>query len=354
MEVLITIVEFLAILGVVVVVHEFGHFAAMKAFGIRVNEFGIGFPPRLIGFRKGETLYSLNLVPLGGFVRPEGENDPSATRSFAGKGAGTRFIVLVAGVFMNVVLAIVLFTVFFTFTTEEKIEHVRVGEVSSGSPAELAGLRPGDSILEVNGNSVTEFGELRDQIYLNLGNETELLIQHEGTQQRVNLVPRTDPPPGEGAIGVTPRTPGVRATWTGRPPWKALALGAEVTWSVPGALKDAITDWISDDGEIPFAGPVGIAQGTGEWGREFGLISLMPLAALLSVSLAILNILPIPALDGGRVVFVILEWLRRGKRIPSEKEGVIHVAGFVAIIGLVLALSYNDVMRIVEGNSLLP
>ena len=340
------------VLAVVVMVHEFGHFAAAKAFGIKVNEFGFGFPPRLMTvFRKGETAYTINLLPLGGFVKLEGENDPSQPRSLAGKGVGTRFIVLVAGVFMNVVLAIVLLAGLFMFTTEE----LRVGDVLPGSPAERAGVLPGDVVLAINGNSVKVVRDLADQIDLNRGRQIEWQIKRGDLQQRVLLVPRVDPPPGEGATGITVQSWNVQHWSPSRPPWEALADGTKLAWSVPAALKDAVADWVNGEGDIPFAGPVGIAQGTGEVAREFGLVSLIPLAALFSMSLAILNILPIPALDGGRILFVMIEWVRRGKRIPPEKEGLVHLIGFVVLITMILGpLTYNDIMRLVEGRSLLP
>ena len=353
MEVFVTILEFLAVMAVVVMVHEFGHFATAKAFGIKVNEFGFGFPPRVIRvFKKGETEYTINLLPIGGFVRLEGENDPTHPRSLASKGVGTRFVVLVAGVFMNVVLAIVLLAAFFMFT--EPRDELEVGSVAEGSPAELAGVLPGDLILELNGAPVKDPDELGSQINSNRGEEIEWLIQREDTRHRVRLVPRVDPPPQQGATGITvTNSLGVRPVWYARPPWDALARSIKLTWSVPGLLVDAIASWILDDGPTPFAGPVGIAQGTGEWVREYSLISLIPLTALLSISLAILNILPIPALDGGRLMFVIIEWLRRGKRVPPEKEGFVHLVGIVAILSLLVALTYNDIVRLVEGNSLL-
>ena len=351
MEVLITIIEFLVVLGVVVVVHEFGHFATAKAFGIKVNEFGLGFPPRLLGIRKGETVYTINALPLGGFVRLEGENDPTQPRSFASKGVGTRVAVLTAGVVMNVLLGVVLLSAFFMFTTTENqgptgitLDNrtpLEILSVSPGSPADGAGLRAGDVLLEMNGRPLDSFDDLVEGINSNLGTEVEWVLEREGSRKPVRLVPRENPPQG------------IRGDWMALPPWEAVKLGVERTWMVPVALKDAVTDWISADGEVPFAGPVGIAQGTGEWAREFGLVALIPLAAILSISLAILNILPIPALDGGRLVFVILEWVRRGKRIPPEKEGVVHIMGFVALIVFIVAVSYNDIMRIAEGGSLL-
>ena len=350
MGVFITIVQFMGLLAVVVLVHEFGHFATAKAFGVKVHEFGFGFPPRLIGVRKGETVYTVNLLPLGGFVKMEGENDPSQPRSLASKGVGTRFIVLAAGPFMNVVLGIVLLAALFWFT----VNSLRVGEVVPGLPAERGGVLAGDVILEVNGEQVKTFRELDAHIDRNGGRKVGWLIRRDGAERIVHLVPAVDSPPAEGATaGISVQLVGEQKTFPTRPPWEAVALAAERVVFVPVALKDAITDWLVNGGEVPFAGPIGIAQGTGEVVQEYDLIALVPLAALLSISLAIFNILPIPALDGGRLVFVILEWVRRGKRVPPEKEGFVHAVGFMLLIGMLVALSYNDIVRLVEGNSIL-
>ena len=522
MDVLITVVQFLAVLAAVVLVHEFGHFATAKAFGVKVNEFGFGFPPRLLTvWRKGDTAYTINLLPIGGFVKLEGENDPTDPQSLASKGVGTRFIILTAGVFMNVVLALLLLTGLFMFTVGE----LQVAQVSGSSPAAGAGLLPGDRILEVNGEAVSSFRELSRDLGANRGTEVPLLIRRDGREQVLYLspasrsfpheaasgvsieivgdlkvvnvspgspahtasvqagdiitevngtpvdgfysltglitenrgrriewrilrngapetlfvTPRSSPAPGQGATGISidvggdvrvedvaPSSPahaagllpgdiitevdgapigdlgdlsnavngrlGQASAWTIRrgsasslvtlvpradslpheastgltveflgvqktpvnPPWEALA--RSVTWIGTAAVltKDAVSNWLSDDGETPFAGPIGIAQGTGELAREAGLISLVPLTALLSISVGFFNILPIPALDGGRLVFVVLEWVRRGKRIPPEKEGLVHVLGFVGLLSMLAALTYNDIIRIIEGHSFLP
>ena len=351
MDVIVTILLFLAVLTVVVLVHEFGHFATAKAFGIKVNEFGWGMPPRLLRlFRKGDTEYTINLIPIGGFVRLEGENDPTHPRSFANKGVGVRFIVLTAGVFMNMVLAVVLLAGLFMFTVDE----LRVGDVSPGSPAELAGVLLDDTILEVNGTKVDEFDELAEQIDSNRGTEIEWLIRRDGVERRVSLVPRVDPPPDQGATGIRVDIVGTQKSHITRPPWEAVGLGLERTWLVLDATKDEVGRWVSLEKAPEVSGPIGIGQLTGEVTREAGLVSLVPLAALLSIVVAIFNILPFPALDGGRVVFVALEWVRRGKRIPPEKEGLIHLAGFAVLIGILVIASYNDIVRIVEGGSLLP
>ena len=521
MQIFITILEFLGVLAVVVIVHEFGHFATAKAFGIRVNEFGFGFPPRLLGLRRGETVYTLNLFPLGGFVKLEGENDPTEPRSLASKSVGTRFLVLVAGPFMNAVLAVVLLAGLFMFTVGE----IRVADVSPGSPADMARVLPGDTILDVNGNRVRSFEELVNEVHpnrgievewlirrgdtklsvslvpqirplseelatgisvdtmgarrvesvapgsparlagvlpgdvilqingspvdslhrltsainSNRGKEVEWLVRRGSTEQKFRLVPRLDPVPGQGATGITvdivgdiqvkqvaPGSPaalagvvpgdtiveaggnqvgsfrdlvasvsrnrGQETEWlvqrgavqrslrlvprettlpkevaTGitvdsvglqarpvHPPWEALAMGLKGTGTVLVAMKQEVSGWVSEGKATGIAGPIGIAQVTGEVVREAGLVSLVLLAALISISLAIFNILPIPALDGGRLVFVILEWVRRGKRIPPEKEGLVHMVGFAVLMAAVVVISYNDIMRIVEGRSLLP
>ena len=352
MEILITIVAFMGVLGLVVVAHEFGHYATAKAFGIKVNEFGFGFPPRLLGVRKGETLYSINLIPLGGFVKLEGENDPTVPRSLASKGVGTRAIVLVAGVVMNVVLAIVLLAALFMFTVDDEV-RTRVGGVAPASPAQLAGVQPGDRILQVTGIPLKAYDDLANLINANRGKEMEWLIQRDGEQQHLRVVPRVNPPPGEGATGITLQFLGVQRWTPTRPPWEAVALGAERTWSIVAAMKGYVSDWIIEGGEAPFASPIGIAHGTGEAAREWGPVFLIPIAALISIGLAIGNILPIPPLDGGRLFLVILEWLRRGKRLPPEKEGIVNLVGIMALIAFLVAVGYNDIMRIVEDGSLL-
>lgn len=349
MEILVTIIQFLAVLALVVVVHEWGHFAAAKAMGIQVNEFAIGFPPRLLGFRKGETLYSLNLLPLGGFVKLEGENDPSKPRSLASKGVGTRFLVLVAGPFMNAVLAVVLLTGLFMFTVDE----LSVRGVSPDSPAEMAGVLPGDTLLRVNHERVRNFHALADRINAHRGEEIEWLIRRDGAEMRLLLVPRANPPEGQGATGITVQIGGRQQASPVRPPWEALWMGLKRTGLVLEAMKDEVSGVVSGGKTPEVAGPIGIAQLTGEVARDAGLISLVPLAALFSISLAVFNILPFPALDGGRLAFVILEWVRRGKKIPPEKEGLVHLVGFVVLIAIIITISYNDITRIVDGNSLL-
>ena len=353
MDVFITILQFLAILAVVVLVHEFGHFATAKAFGIKVNEFGLGFPPKLVGFRKGETLYSINLLPLGGFVKMEGESDPSHPRSLANKGVGTRFIVLAAGPFMNLVLPIVIFTVFFMIPQDVDVGDVTVQEVFPDSPAALAGIEPGDIIVSADGREVENDGSLIEAILLNLGSEMEWQVRLGSTVDTVLLVPRWNPPEGQGWTGIVVSTVNVETVTRSEPLWEAVPHAFGTIRDVLLLTKNEVVSWVAHDKSPDVAGPIGIADLTGEVAEQGGLKSLVPLAALFSISLAIFNILPIPALDGGRLVFVVIEWVRRGKRISPEKEGFVHLVGFVGLMAMLVALSYRDIVRIIEGNSLL-
>ncbi|MBE9469967.1 MAG: site-2 protease family protein, partial [Chloroflexi bacterium] len=204
MSFVIVILIFLAIFAVLILAHEFGHFGAAKLSGVRVDEFGIGFPPRLIKKRRGETLYSLNLVPLGGFVKLLGEEgDPAGPRSFASKSIPVRFWILVAGPLMNLLLPILLFAISFMVPHNTIQEQVVIQEVASNSPAQMAGIAPGDTILEVNGHEIRNRGELSYYLQLGLGSEVNMLLQRPDlSQEEVSLVPRWAPPEGQGAIGV--------------------------------------------------------------------------------------------------------------------------------------------------------
>ena len=179
------------------------------------------------------------------------------------------------------------------------------------------------------------------------------MVRRGDLERTLRLAPRESTLLKEVSTGITVDYVGLQGRPV-HPPWEALAMGFKGTGTVMVAMKREVSGWISEGNATGIAGPIGIAQVTGEVVREAGLVSLVLLAALISISLAIFNILPIPALDGGRLVFVILEWVRRGKRIPPEKEGMVHMVGFAVLMAAVVVIGYNDIMRIVEGRSLLP
>ncbi len=351
---LIFVLPFLGMLAVLVVLHELGHFITAKLFGIKVEEFGLGIPPRLIGFRLGETIYSINwLLPLGGFVRLAGENEDSGPRSFAAKGTGTRFLVLVAGPLMNAVLPIFIFTVFFMVPQDVLVGKVVVSEVAPNSPAALAGIEPGDIIESANGRKIEHNQELTQAILLSLGSEMEWRVRVGLGVDTVYVVPRWNPPEGEGWTGIVIGMIDTSVVTRSEPLWTAVPHAVTRLGDLLVLIKNEITSWVVAGGTPQVAGPIGIAQVTGEVARDGGLVSVIGLAAIISISLAIINILPIPALDGGRLTFVIIEWARRGKRISPKREGLVHLIGFATLMALLLVVTYFDIVRIMEGQSLI-
>ncbi len=386
------------VLGFLIFVHELGHFATAKWFGIRVTEFGFGFPPRLLGFRYGGTVYTLNLIPLGGFVKMVGEEDPSDPHSFARQHRWKRAIVLVAGSFMNLVVPVVIFTVLFMLPHDKLVSsEVMIAGVAPGSPAQEAGLRGGDTILQVDGQRVTEPRHLVDIVQGRRGSPVELVVRRGSLVSGLGsspelavtdalvLTPRLDPPKltvvetvadpatevslidarrynpslevgdtlTQGAIGVSIvlANPIIRPAT--EPIWRAFPMSFRTIADILVVTKDGITQGLSSGRNPGVAGPIGIAQATGEVVDELGFSWVFQLTALLSVSLGIMNILPIPALDGGRLLFVVIEWARGGKRISPRYEGLTHMMGFAVLIGLIVVISYFDVLRVLNGGSIL-
>ncbi len=351
---LITIVAFLGVLVVLIIAHELGHFATAKASGVRVDEFGLGFPPRLLSVRRGETLYSLNAIPLGGFIKMAGEEDPKLPRSLASKSISTRLLVLSAGSLMNLLLPLLLFSIAFMIPHNLVIGQVMVEEVALNSPAARAGIEPGDMFLRVNGKPVRNIGDLHRYIHLNLGKEICILVKHsDSTTEDVHLIPRWKPPEGQGAIGIVVNMSYPTVISQHKPFWKAIPLGVGACIETFGLFKNGIISMIIGAVPVELAGPVGIAQLTGEVAKA-GISPLLEFAAFLSINLAIINIFPLPALDGGRIVFVLLEWVRRGRRIPAKTEGLIHYIGFAMLMAGILLITYQDIIRIISGGSLLP
>jgi len=355
---IITILIFLGVLALLILVHELGHFGTAKAFGIKVEEFGLGFPPRLFGVKRGETLYSLNAIPLGGFTKMAGEEDPKVRRSLASKGVGTRIIVLSAGSIMNLLLPLVLFSIAFMIPHDVVIEPTVVAIVNPGSPAASAGIEVGDTILEVNGKAINNFNELHRYTRLNLGQEITMLVKHsDSTTEEVHLIPRWKPPEGEGAVGIERDVEFALSNRTivsqHYPFWEAIPMGVSECIEIFILIKNEVLSWVIGATLPQVTGPVGIAQITGEAAKA-GVSPLLEFTGFISINLAIINILPLPALDGGRIVFVLLEWVRRGKRVSPKTEGLVHLIGFAMLMALILVITYQDIIRIISGDSLIP
>ena len=457
---IIAVASFVPMLLLLVVVHELGHFWSAKAFGIKVLEFGVGYPPRAWGIYTGrsETLltpgtvclngalgairpgqvirvlsgenpegqlvaryvelreagriggalgslaglagfgrrarseepggqparrrlddvqtdeflrhegrvrevlpdrivladmiYTVNWLPLGGFVRLSGENNPAAPGSLARRGLGQRAIVLAAGSAMNALFPIVAFAIMFMIPHTEMVGgSAEITSVAPNSPAEAAGLMAGDRVVQVGDRPEGAPQELPREVHLAAGTEMTWVIERDGQQRVAQVTPRVDPPPGEGAVGITFSVVDQQEVRKIEPPWTAVRLGAISTWDMLTLMGREIRGWFGGGRGPELSGPIGIAQITGEVTRQGGIQGWMLVAILLSINLAVLNILPIPMLDGGRLLFVFIEWVRGGKRVPSEKEGLVHLIGFVALLALVIAISANDIMRLVRGIS---
>ncbi len=354
MSIVLTIVAFVIILSVLVLVHEFGHFFTARLSGVKVEEFGLGYPPRIYGYKHGETIYSINAIPFGGFCKMLGEEDPQYPRSLASKGVATRILILAAGSLMNILLPIVLFTISFMVPHNVVYETVKIEEVAQGSPAQTAGVEAGDIILEINGHEIDNRGQVGYYIQLNLGKRVDMVLQKpDGSTRELSVMTRWKPPEGQGATGITIQGLDSIIEREALPVWKAVPRSFVHCWEILVLFKNEVVGWFTRNTAPLVAGPVAIAQMTGEFVKA-GLSPLLEFAALISISLGIANLLPFPALDGGRLAFVLLEWVRKGRRISPQKEGLVHLIGFFILIALILVVTYNDILRIIQGESLLP
>ena len=467
-QVLQSVLPFVAILVALVVFHELGHYLTAKAFGIKVLEAGIGFPPRAFGFTWRGTLYSINWLPLGGFVRLLGEEDPEDPQSLAAQKAWKRLIVLGAVSSMNFLLPIALFAIAFMISRDVSLGLTQITSVVQSAPAsqaeplvvpdgldaeELIGLQEGDIITHVNGKEVRNPSEVGREIRLNLGEVItmtvrrtladgdttvldyrvesrwsapdikytvvdgdtvssvasdlgvpfgavqaaadidvtldegqELVVTNRDGETITYVVQKDDfvvlvaqrlgvtradvraaaglPDPnaltageelslGQGPTGIT------ISIWNPAfiesesfPIWTAVAKGTAEYLDVLVLFRNEILSWIKGGQSPQFTGPVGIAQATGEVIDDNGWLALLELAALLSFNLGIINILPLPMLDGGRMAFVVLEVIRRGRRIAPEKEAIVHLVGLVLILAMAAFITVIDIQRLIGGESL--
>jgi len=355
----LTIVSFVLVMGIIVFFHELGHFLVAKRSGIVVEEFGFGYPPRLLklGERDG-TVYTINAIPFGGFVRMRGEDDPTLAGSFASAPRGRRAATLLAGAFMNLVLAVVLFA---TYVTAAGVPDAsRTGTVIRGlapdSPAQQAGLQIGDRIIGADGVELATLQSLQDHTKAHLGKPVVYEIvrgesgRAPGKVLKVTMTPRTNPPANQGALGVQigppVRTPRIL---------EALGFGVQQTGQIIW-MTFAIPAMLLREGrpiaDMGFMGPVGIAATTGDVVRSaLAVDSITPViffVALLSVAVGVTNLLPIPGLDGGRLLFVIVEAIRR-KRVEPAQEGMVHLVGLGLLLLLVSVLTVREISALVSG-----
>ncbi len=349
------------ILAVLVTVHEFGHFFAARFFGVAVEEFGIGLPPRIIGRKWKGTLWSLNAIPLGGFARMKDENTSGeAADSFQTKPAYARAIILIAGIVFNFIFAALLFAIIFAVhgAPSDK-EIVSIGDVVAGTPAQAAGWQAGDQFVRIGGQPITAQQDLSDAIKAAAGTPVQVELRRSGQIITTTIMPRRpdQTPTGQGSTGITVSAQSVAVR---EPVWRAIPDGFRETGRGIGAIYSGLVRLVSGQqpgGVNNLTGPVGIAQVVGEVVQQATIpiwVVIFNLTAFISINLGILNLLPIPALDGGRLLFVVIEWVRRGKRVPPEREGMVHLIGMAVLLTIFVLVAFLDIQRILDGRSILP
>jgi regulator of sigma E protease len=362
--ILFTILIFAIILGLLVFVHELGHFVMAKRAGMKVDEFGFGFPPRMFGIKKGETVYSINWIPLGGFVKIVGENgDSQEPGSFSSKGFWPRFFTLIAGVVMNVIFAWFLISLGMMSGWPSAIGEGETGlpasahigkaqvsmvEVGPNSPASDAGLKPGDSIYKIGGIEITSIDQAQSVTKANAGHAVTYEFKRGNQDFEKTITPRANPPADEGPLGVVLSSIAkVSFPWY-EAIWRGLTMTWVIIWATLSAFGNLIVQAFHHQPVgAALSGPVGIAVLTRDF-AELGLIYLVQFTALLSINLAIINAIPFPALDGGRVLFLVIEKLR-GRKLNQKAEGMANAIGFSLLILLMIFVTVKDVTHYSEG-----
>lgn len=328
------LLQFIAGLAVLIFVHELGHFLAARLFKVNVEEFGIGFPPRLVKlFEHQGTEYTLNWIPLGGFVRLSGENDPEIPGGFGSASPFARLAILFAGPLTNILVGLALGTALFVSRGEPILDQVIVYQVAPGSPAEQAGLQANDKFISIEGQAIDSVQKLQTLIAEHLDQESELIIKRGEEMLTLSLTPRSNPPAGEGAIGVILDNPT-------RPISITKAVNQSVIASYEYVRNLVVLPVRMAQGEIsPEEGRLVGYKGMYDIYRE--VQNPLWFFTIISVSLGIMNLLPIPALDGGRITLILPEILFR-RRVPARFENALHLIGFAVLILLLIYVNLQD------------
>lgn len=350
-------------LSVLILVHEFGHFIASKIAGIWVEEFGIGLPPRIIGKKIGETIYSVNLLPLGGFVRLHGETNEAQVidtkRAFVNKGFIPRLIVILAGVFMNFVFGVVCFAIVYSFLgIPKETRDVKIIDIAAGSPALSSGLLVGDIVRRVDKIEVTSTDEFIKEVEEKKGKriviEVEREVEKVSSIIKITTTPRETPPEGEGPLGVAISTTQVYFPPIWLRPFVGAYYGVGQAFELSRAVLHGFGDLAGEvsKGQVPkgLVGPVGIFALLVYFFRT-GILPLINFLGLISINLAVLNLIPFPPLDGSRVVTIIFEKFV-GKKIVPRVEAVIHSVGMVLLILLTVFITIREVPKVISSGSI--
>lgn len=337
-----TLIATIFVFGLLIFFHELGHFLTAKLVGMRVEEFAIGFGPKLLSRKYGETVYSLRIIPLGGFNKISGmdPDEEQDERSFNSKPIWARMLVIVAGSTMNFILPVILF--FFVFIgagIDTPSNAPIIGNVFPDKPAAQAGLQPGDRIISVNETDINSWRDFVNVVQTNAGNQLMIRYETNGTVKNISVTPEYDNKADRGIIGVMPKIenyqPGII---------EGIGLALKQTYTVAGSMVTGIAQMITGKASAELAGPIGVAQMAGEV-AQLGIVPLLQFAAFLSINLGLINLLPVPVLDGGHLVTLAIEGVR-GKSLSRNKMQFIQMVGFALLMILLIITTFKDIARL--------
>ncbi|NIS81445.1 MAG: hypothetical protein GTO14_14860 [Anaerolineales bacterium] len=340
---------FVVVLGTLLLGHELGHFIAARLARVRVEEFGIGFPPRLLTlFEAGGTKFTFNLIPFGGFNRIAGEDDPDVPNGLLAASKRVRAAIYLAGPIANIFLGFLAFVLAFKFAAPD-LEKVMITDLVDGAPAQVAGIREGDLVRSVSGQPVTGFDSMLEAVQAHLGTPVEIELERDGEPFIIELIPRVEYPEGQGPIGVTLGHPAKQTSWLEATQIGAESIGLQVNalLSLPGRILQGV----AQPEETRVVGLKGIHDmltlaSSIDRSAQRPYFTLNFIGAI-SIGLALANLLPFPALDGGRILFLLFETLL-GQRISPRFEVLIHAIGFAILIALMVYINLQDFINPVE------
>ncbi|SKC74143.1 RIP metalloprotease RseP [Maledivibacter halophilus] len=329
-----TFISFIFVFGLLVFFHEFGHFALAKLNNIKVHQFALGMGPKILSYKGKETEYSLRILPIGGYVKMEGEDEDSDDeRSFSKKSPLQRISVLAAGPIMNIILAIILLTII-SFSIGNPVNII--DEVTKNSPAEKIGLKSGDEIIQIGNVDIGSWEDIVAAISESKEEVLNIVVNRNGEKISFNVEPEFDKEANRKLIGITPV---LKKSFI-----NSIKISVENVFLATKAIFEFLISFFKGEASSEgVVGPVGMIHFVGKAART-SIYSLLSLAAVISINLAILNILPFPALDGGRIIFAIIE-LIKGKPVDPNKEGFVHLIGFVILMVLMILVLYKDIIR---------
>lgn len=342
MTIIITIVATIFVFGLLVLFHEFGHFATAKSVGMRVDEFAVGFGPKIFSYKYGETIYSLRIIPLGGYNKIAGmePEEDAGERSYCKKPIWARLIVISAGSLMNFVLPVILFfMVFVASGIDTPSTEPVLGSIMPDKPAAMSGLQSGDRIIKINNEEIVSWNNFVETIQVNSGKVLKVEYERNGNINATSLIPEFDAKTNHGIIGVTV---GLNKYYPSI--GESFILSCKHTVYIIHAMIDGLFQMFTGRTSADVSGPIGVAKMTGEVAR-LGIAALLQFAAFLSINLGIINLLPLPALDGGHIVTLLVEGIRR-KPLSKKTIYYIQMAGFLLIITLMIFTTFNDIKNL--------